>query len=886
MLLEFDRGLFLCTLVVFAASLQLSYAQPHSSSCTQQPCGRAISSGAAIPDEVTLRLIIVSTAEQAGRIRDQLLHGADFVAIAKASSIDSTASDGGYVGKVALTSLRPELRAAVQGLKAGEFSPAVKTPLGYAVLQVLPETTAQRSITNYTGPDATAATGSVKYTINESGISEAEAALSSFPKPENWDREPRTICRLRTESLEAERRALEKYVAGASQLQNPPEALDKVKAYLSLGELDAYQGNMPAAIENYQKGFDLASARIPELTPRIEEILGIAYLHKSEMENDVYRVPGEKCIFPMSSGHPYGNTRDSEKAVEFFQKYLKSKSDELEVEWLLNIAYMTLGMYPDKVPKEYLIAPSVFASRENVGRFIDVAPAAGLNSFGMAGGIIVDDFENTGNLDIITSGWGSCSPMHFFHNNTDGTFTDRAGSAGLQGQLGGLNMIQGDYNNDGCTDILVLRGGWEVPQRKSLLHNNCDGTFTDVTAASGLDMPTSSQTAVWVDVNNDGLLDLFVGNENGPAQLFLNKGNGTFQDISHSAGVDRNAFSKGVATADYDNDGWPDLFVSNLTGPNFLYHNNHDNTFTEVSAQAGVQQPTHGFATWFFDYDNDGWPDLFVTSYYLSVDEVARTYLGLPPNATSLKLYKNMGDGTFRDVTVETDLDKVFMPMGANFGDIDNDGFLDIYLGNGNPSYGSLVPYVLLRNHDGRYFADVTQSSGTGELHKGHGVAFADLDNNGQEDILSVVGGAVPGDSHALRVFENPGNDNNWITLKLVGVKTNRSAIGARIKVTVENHKQETRSIYRTVGSGGSFGASPLAQHIGLGKSARISDLEVWWPASNTRQHFSNVATNQWLEITEFANTYTKLKRQSYRLGGARTAAVSNTDHSDQSAAK
>jgi hypothetical protein len=462
-----------------------------------------------------------------------------------------------------------------------------------------------------------------------------------------------------------------------------------------------------------------------------------------------------------------------------------------------------------------------------------------------------------------------CEPLHFFHNNGDGTFTDRTTQAGLNGEIGGLNIIQADYNNDGCMDILVLRGGWEYPMRRSLLKGNCDGTFTDVTLASGLAIPaTATQSAVWVDIDNDGYLDLFLANERGPNQLFRNKGDGTFEDISHSAGVDRSAFSKGVVAADYDNDGYADLYVSNFSGGNFLYHNNHDRTFTEVSAQAGVQAPYGSFATWFFDYDNDGWPDLLVNSYYQSDDDVMRTYLGLPHNAETMKLYKNERNGTFKDVTAEVGLDKVFMPMGANFGDIDNDGFLDVYLGNGNPSYGSLIPHVLLRNHEGKYFVDVTSASGTGELHKGHGIAFADIDRRGYEDILAEIGGAVPGDRHAFRLFENPGNGNDWINVRLVGVKSNRAAIGAHIEVTVEGENRTRRSIYRTVGSGGSFGANPMEQHIGLGKSARILSLEVGWPASHTRQSFSGVEKNQFIEVREFAPDFSRLERKSFRLGG------------------
>ena len=164
-----------------------------------------------------------------------------------------------------------------------------------------------------------------------------------------------------------------------------------------------------------------------------------------------------------------------------------------------------------------------------------MAPQAGLDVVATAGGVIVDDFAGNGRFDVVTSNFDSCGPMHYFRNNGDGTFTERTSAAGLDGQLGGLNMVQTDYNNDGCKDILVLRGGWELPQRKSLLRNNCDGTFTDVTAASGLAEPaTSTQTAAWADVNNDGLLDLFVGNEDRASQLFLNKGGSAFEDISRA----------------------------------------------------------------------------------------------------------------------------------------------------------------------------------------------------------------------------------------------------------------------------------------------------------------------------------------------------------------
>ena len=268
-------------------------------------------------------------------------------------------------------------------------------------------------------------------------------------------------------------------------------------------------------------------------------------------------------------------------------------------------------------------------------------------------------------------------------------------------------------------------------------------------------------------------------------------------------------------------------------------------------------EPT--FTTWFYDYNNDGWPDILVSDYnhqnrplgYYSAAEG----LGKPvPLAGNVFLYRNNQDGTFTNVTNEVGLNKVVYSMGANFGDIDNDGYPDMYFGTGNPDFRSLVPNKLFRNIGGKMFADVTTSSRTGNLQKGHGVAFADLRNTGIQDIFIEMGGAFKGDSYTSSLYVNPGQtNNNWIALKLEGVKANRAAIGSRIKVTfTENGVQ--RSVYKDVNSGGSFGSSPLRQEIGIGQAKSIDDIEIKWAGSQTVQHFKNVTPNQFLHITEGNN--------------------------------
>jgi hypothetical protein len=314
-----------------------------------------------------------------------------------------------------------------------------------------------------------------------------------------------------------------------------------------------------------------------------------------------------------------------------------------------------------------------------------------------------------------------------------------------------------------------------------------------------------------------------------------------------------------------------------MFGDNFLYRNKGDGTFDEVAAQLGVQRPFASFPTWWFDYDNDGWLDLFVVAYPNSVEEFVKHYLGVPAAAETLKLYRNTGKGGFTDVSVTAGVARVVPAMGANVGDIDNDGFLDIYLGTGAPSFGSLIPNILLRNAGGRRFDDVTEATGTGHLQKGHGVAFADLDRDGDQDIVLNAGGAVPGDRYDDAVFENPGMPGqHWVALRLIGQRSNRAAIGAKIRVTLapsasarDRGTGPTRLRYREVSSGGSFGSNSYTQHIGLGGASAIESIEVVWPASKTRQVFHRPPVDTLLEIREGGATPVVRPQAPFRLGRA-----------------
>ncbi len=643
-----------------------------------------------------------------------------------------------------------------------------------------------------------------------------------------------------------------------------------------VGLLQMYEGQFQNANESFSQSLSLgARAGIPDRA-RLEQIAiqGIVALRLGEVSNCIACMGPSSCIFPIAPEAVHQQQAGSREAIEHFTKYLAEVPGDLRVRWLLNLAYMTLGEYPDKVPEVYRIPLDTFEIKRDVGRFQNVAPKVGLTSRGpnLAGGSVFDDFTGDGLPDLFMTSLDADRGASFFVNKGDGTFEDRSSKAGLDSQVYALNVVRADMDNDGDLDVALLRGGWEAPIRLSLLKNKGDATFEDVTLAAGLDQPIATEAACWGDFDNDGFADLFVCGEflspsgsssekpdpRNRCRLYRNKGDGTFEDVAARAGVANEGCSKGCAWGDYDGDGLLDLFVSNMTTPCRLYRNKGDGTFEDRAASLGVTGAERSFACWFWDYDNDGLLDLFVNDYSISLAATAAQALKIPSDpATRPRLYKNVGASGFRDVTSEVGLDRASSPMGCNFGDFDNDGYLDMYLGTGGMSYEYLVPNLLLKNVDGKRFEDVTMSSGTGHLQKGHGISFADFDSDGHLDLFCEAGGAVPGDNAFNLLFRNPGRDASWLRVKLVGTKSNRAALGARIRAVVKARDGTSRTIYRTVGNNSSFGGNSLAEHLGLGDAAEVEELEVMWPQSKTTQRLHQVAGRQTIVIKELEDGFT-----------------------------
>ena len=713
-----------------------------------------------------------------------------------------------------------------------------------------------------------------------------DGAVAGHPSPEETRAELTAVCTAWTEGDDP-------YFGTApltplrQRLSDPGlSPRERVEAQFLLGRKLLHLDHTQAAISSYQAA--LAGAlehRAPRrVRQKLRHDLALAHLLVAEDENCVARHAPASCILPIAPEAVHLLTEHTRRAVELYEDYLEESPGDLQVRWLYNLARDLAGDDPQSLPERWR-APA-FESDTPFPRWHNVAPRLGVDRLDLAGGAVIDDFDGDGLLDLVSSTWDPCDHLKGFRNDGRGGFEDVSEAWGLDAQLGGLNLVHADFDNDGRLDLLVLRGAWLADHgevRNSLLRNDLGGEtnrFVDVTAAAGLTGAYPTQTAAWADFDSDGDLDLYIGNEADaerayPCELYRNDGAGAggsvhFTEIAAAAGVRNLRFAKGVAWGDVDDDGDPDLYVSNLGGANRLYRNLGNGadgrvTFTDIAEAAGVTEPRASFPTWFFDFDNDGDLDLLVAAYSAPYPSVSASYLGVAVSSGHPLLYRNDGVGDsvrFTEVSRQLGLTRPLLPMGSNYGDLDNDGYLDLYFGTGTPDLAAVMPNAAYRNDAGHRFLDVTAAGGFGHLQKGHGVAFGDLDNDGDQDLFQQMGGAYPVDAYFNALYENPLRGDQpeagWITLRLEGRRANRFGVGARIEVRLRRDGAlgppgavERRSVHLLAGAGGSFGGSSMQQEIGLGDAQAIEAVVVRWPGSGTVQTFEDVEMRRIYRLIE-----------------------------------
>ncbi len=654
----------------------------------------------------------------------------------------------------------------------------------------------------------------------------------------------------------------------AAWLQSKPEMKRMANmVFIRLGDYHLRIGNTIPAITYFEKALAsiesnqeaMEKERAGAYPKRRKEVLrwlSVAHLRAGERENCLLQFNEDACIFPLKEGGLWTLNEHALQAQVYLNEYLEADPTNPGARYLLNVAHMAAGTFPEGVPEQFRLPPPSAEAAVGMPRFTNVGFAVEVAYDSVAGGAIMDDFDNDGDLDLFATCLRQDTNCVYYRNEGNGRFTDVTEAAGLKGITGGLSATQADVDGDGFLDIMICRGAWLGDEGRIpnvLLHNRGDGSFEDRSEASGIAEPAyPCLAASWCDYDLDGDLDVYVGNERlggkkfAPSQLLRNDGSGNFTDVAKQAGVENLRYSRGVCWGDYDNDGDFDLYVSNFGELNRLYRNRGDGTFEDVAVQLGVAEQTpdprkqKSFQSWFFDFNNDGWLDIFSTSYPLTgaggnVDFHTASMFGERSTEETCKLWINDGHGGFHDATDEAGLQSTVFVMGANISDLDADGWMDFYLASGAPAYEVLVPNAMMRNLGGTKVADVTAASGLGHLQKGHGVAFGDVDRDGDVDLYVNMGGWFADDRYYKALFRNDGltPGTHWLTLRLHGARSNRFGVGAVVTaVTIENGKE--RAIHVLAGSGASFGSNSLEVELGLGRAERLDRIEIRWPRAGT----------------------------------------------------
>lgn len=605
---------------------------------------------------------------------------------------------------------------------------------------------------------------------------------------------------------------------------------------------------------------------------------GLALHRSAEIVNCRKGFQTTSCIYPFTPQTVYRDTNAIKQAIDCYNKSLVLNSKNYHAIWLLNIANSTVGSKVTKASPFYIdmakySVPDTVVTFKNEVLFSD--------DFSFLGGNCIEDLDNDGYTDFFITSYNLRDNVQLFYGNADGSVLHYTHSAGLDGIVGGGQVLTTDYNNDGLLDLYVVRGGWMEAagiQPNSLLRNNGDRTFTDVTIQAGLFSLHPSHSACWTDFNNDGLLDVVVASENWTGdnnvkyytELFINNGNGTFKEVARACGINVNEYVKGVVAGDIDNDGLTDLYLSNFGTPNKLYRNkgidkNGLPQFEDIAQSAGVQEPLYSFPCMFFDFNNDGWEDILVMGYFVDNVEIASEYMGLTEPRYSPRLYINNRNRTFTEMHKQAGLDRSILAMGLSYGDIDNDGYLDVYAGTGYGDLRSVWPNIMLHNKQGLTFDDITTTARVGFLQKGHAVSFGDIDHDGDNDIFADLGGFLTDDKFRNALLMNEGTNNNWVGIKLEGKKANRPGIGSKVKVTYKEDGKE-KTIYRVISNGGSYGNNTLEQVIGVGKATEIIKVEITWPGTNSVQVLQNLQPGKFYKVIEQEKNAIPVERKTVVL--------------------